>query len=87
MAPKTQQLVLRLVRENGGWGCGKTVGEMRKLGLARFGRSTVQRILERHGLWPRPRRGGLSWHDFLGHYSQFIWACDFCTVTTATLRT
>jgi transposase InsO family protein len=86
-APQAEQLVLRLARENTGWGCGKIAGEMRKLGFVRFGRSTVQRILERHGLWPRPRRGGLSWHDFLGHYSQFIWACDFFTVTTATLRT
>jgi putative transposase len=69
------------------WRCGKIAGEMRKLGFVRFGRSTAQRILQRHGLWPRPQRGGLSWHDFLGHYRQFIWACDFFTVTTATLRT
>jgi len=31
--------------------------------------------------------GGLSWAHFLGHYGRFIWACDFFTVTTATLRT
>jgi len=62
-------------------------GEMRKLGYVGFGRSTVKRILERHGLWPRPRQGGMSWHDFIGHYGRFIWACDFFTVTTATLRT
>jgi transposase InsO family protein len=60
---------------------------MRKLGFARFGRSTAQRILQRRGLWPRPRQSGLSWHSLLGHYGQFIWACDFFTVTTATLRT
>jgi transposase InsO family protein len=60
---------------------------MRKLGFARFGRSTVHRILERQGLWPRPRHAGLSWHDFLGHYAQFICACDFFTATTAALRT
>jgi transposase InsO family protein len=29
----------------------------------------------------------MSWHDFLGYYAQFIWACDFCTVATANLRT
>lgn len=60
---------------------------MRKLGFRGFGRSTVRRILRRCSLWPRPRRGDLSWHDFFGHYGQFIWACDFLTVTTATLRT
>jgi len=84
---QAEQLVLRLARENSNWGCGKIAGEMRKLGFVRFGRATAQRILKRHGLWPRPRRGGLSWHDFLGHYGQFIWACDFFTVTTATLHT
>ena len=79
--------MLRLAREDSGWGRGRIAGETRKLGFARFGRSTVQRILRRHGLWPRPRQAGLSWHDFIGHYSQFIWAADFLTVTTATLRT
>lgn len=85
--PETRQLVIRLAQENTDWGCGKIAGEMRKLGFNGFGRSTVQRILKRHGVWPRPRSGALSWHDFLGHYSQFIWACDFFTVTTATLHT
>ncbi|MEI6501011.1 MAG: helix-turn-helix domain-containing protein [Armatimonadota bacterium] len=84
---QAEQLALRLARENTGWGCGKIAGEMRKLGFARFGRSTVQRILQRHGLRPGPRQAGLTWHDFLAHYAQFIWACDFFTVTTADLRT
>ena len=52
--PEAAQLVLRLARENAGWGCGKIAGEMRKLAFARFGRPTVQRILQRHGLWPGP---------------------------------
>ena len=86
ITPEMEQLVLRIARENRWMGYGKIAGEMRKLGFARFGRSTVQRILERHGLWPRPRRAGLSWHDFLGHNSQFIWASDFFTVTTAALQ-
>ena len=85
--PQTERLVLRIARENPKWGYGKMAGEMRKLGYKRFGRSTVKRIVERHGLTPRPDRAGLSWHDFLSHYGQFIWACDFFTVTTATLQT
>lgn len=85
--PQAEHLVLRSARENTGWGCGKIAGEMRKLGFRGFGGSTVRRILKRCSLRPRPRRGGLSWHDFFGHYGQFIWACDFLTVTTATLRT
>jgi len=86
--PEARQLVLRLVRENPRWGYTKIAGEMRKLGFGRFGRTTVRRILREHGLAPSPqRRRGLSWPEFVGHYGEFIWACDFFTVTTATLRT
>jgi len=83
---EAEQLVLQIAHENGHWGYTKIAGEVRKLGFATIGRSTVARILKRYGLAPRPHRGP-SWADFLGHYSQFIWACDFFTVTTATLRT
>ena len=84
---EVEELVVRIARENLRWGHTKIAGEVRKLGYPTIGRSTVERILKRHGLAPRPQHGGLSWADFLGHYGQFIWACDFFTVTTATLRT
>jgi len=85
--PDAEKLVVQIARENLGWGYTKIAGEVRKLGYPTIGRSTVERILKRHGLAPRPHHGGLSWADFLRHYGQFIWACDFFTVTTATLRT
>ncbi len=84
---EVEELVLQIVRENLRWGYTKIAGEVRKLGYPTTGRSTVERILKRHGLAPRPQRAGLSWAEFLGQYGQFIWACDFFTVTTATLRT
>jgi len=85
---EAERLVLRLARENPRWGYTKIAGEMRKLGLRQFGRTTVRRILLKHSLAPRPSHSyGLSWAEFLGHYQRFIWACDFFTVTTATLRT
>lgn len=84
---EAEQLILRIARENHHWGYTKIAGEARKLGFPTIGRSTVERILKRHGLAPRPHHNGLSWADFLGHYGQFIWACDSLTVTTATLRT
>ena len=88
ITPEMDQLVLRLARENLRWGYTKIAGEMRKLGFSRFGRSTAARILKRHGLTPARHHGtGLSWSEFLGHYGRFIWASDFLTVTTATLRT
>jgi len=86
--PEAERLVLRLAQENPRWGYTKIAGEMRKLGFRRFGRTTVRRILSQNGLARSPcRRRELSWAEFLGHYERFIWACDFFTVTTATLRT
>jgi putative transposase len=82
-----ERLVVQIARDNRHWGYTKIAGEVRKLGFPTIGRSTVERIPKRHGLAPRPHHGGLTWADFLGHYGEFIWACDFFTVTTATLRT
>ena len=88
ITPDMEQLVLSIARENPWMGYGKIAGEMRKLGFVRFGRSSVARILEKHGLTPgRRHNSGLGWLKFLAHYGRFIWASDFCTVTTATLRT
>jgi putative transposase len=87
ITPEMEQWVLRIARENRWMGYGKIAGEMRKLGFAHFGRSSVARILKQHGLTPERRRSfGLGWLQFLAHYGRFIWASDFCTVTTATLR-
>ena len=88
ISEEAKALLIRIARDNPRMGYTKLAGEMRKLGYAGFGRSTVARILKQHGLTPERRRGGgLSWLQFLRHYGQFIWASDFCTVTTATLRT
>ena len=57
------------------------------MGFTGIGRSTVARILKRQGFFPRARRRGPNWRDFIGHYGQFIWAGDFFTLATATLRT
>ena len=88
ISEEAKALLIRIARDNPRMGYTKLAGEMRKLGYAGFWRSTVARILKQHGLTPERRRGGgLSWLQFLRHYGQFIWASDFCTVTTATLRT
>ena len=88
ITPEMEQLVLSIAKANLWMGYGKIAGEMRKLGFARFGRSSVARILAKHGLTPERRHSlGWGWLQFLTHYGRFIWASDFCTVTTATLQT
>src|SRR5215217_4759160 len=79
------ELLLRLARENPRWGYGKLQGELGKLGH-RTSRSTIKRVLRRHGLLPAPERGTSTWRDFLGHYREYIVACDFFTVDTVFLQ-
>ena len=47
------QLVLRLVKENSGWGIFRIVGELRKLGVG-IARATIYKICKDHGQRPPP---------------------------------
>jgi putative transposase len=84
--PDVRELVLRLARENRGWGCLRIQGELRKLGIW-VGATTIRTILRRSGLGPAPRRSGPSWSEFLRAQAYGMVACDFFTVETAWLRT
>jgi putative transposase len=59
-----RELVLRLARENPGWGYQRIAGELIKLGF-RISPSTVRRLLASAGLEPAPRRSAVSWPAFL----------------------
>src|SRR6266568_3442675 len=78
-------LVLRLARENPGWGYPRIAGELLKLGL-RVSSSTIRRILLANWLGPAPRRSGPSWPQFLRQQSAGMLACNFFTVETISLR-
>ena len=60
-------------------------GELAGLGI-RIAPSTVWRILRCHGVEPAPRRGELSWSEFLRRQASGIIACDFLTVETIALK-
>src|SRR5215212_7064854 len=79
------ELVLRLARENPGWGYPRIAGEVLKLGV-RVSPSTVRRLLLAAGLQPAPRRVGPSWRQFLRQQAAGMLACDFFTVETISLR-
>ena len=53
----TTALVLRLARENPGWGYRRIQGELTTIGIA-IAPSSVWAILKRHGIDPTPRRSG-----------------------------
>ncbi|HEX2184318.1 MAG TPA: helix-turn-helix domain-containing protein, partial [Chloroflexota bacterium] len=85
---EVEALILRLARENPGWGYGRLQGELRKLGHP-LGRSTVRDVLKRHRLPPAPQRRARAstWRRFLAHHQDQLLACDFFTVEALCLRT
>ena len=73
-----RSLVLRLARENPGWGYRRIHGELAGLGV-QAAASTVWQILKNAGIHPAPRRSGLAWAQFLRSQAEAILACDFFT--------
>ena len=70
-------LVLRLARENPGWGYRRIHGELAGLGV-KIAASTVWQILKASGIDPA-RRTGPTWSQFLRSQAGAILACDFFT--------
>jgi putative transposase len=77
--------VLRLARENPGWGYQRISGELAGAGI-RVPPSTVRDILKRAGLDPAPRRAGPRWGQFLKAQAEGILACDLFHVDTVFLK-
>jgi putative transposase len=77
--PKTpanvRALVLRMATENG-WGFGRIVGELNKLGVT-IAKTTVKAILRENGFDLGPKRGRGTWTEFVQALAKTLWACDF----------
>jgi len=71
-------LILRLARENPGWGYRRIHGELAGLGV-KIAASTAWEILKKAGIDPAPGRSGPTWPQFLRSQAEAILACDFFT--------
>ena len=84
-AAEIRELVVRLARENPGWGYRRIQGELVGLGI-KLAASTVWAILKEAGVEPAPRRLEASWAAFLRQQAASILECDFLTVDTLFLK-
>jgi hypothetical protein len=80
--PEVEALVVKMARENTGWGYDRIVGALANLGH-RLSDQTVGNILRRHGIAPAPRRSRTtSWKDFISAHKDVLAGTDSFTVVT-----
>src|SRR5215472_12118579 len=84
--PEIENLVVRMARENPGWGYDRIMGALANLGH-RISDQTVGNILKRHGLSPaHQRRQTVGWKDFIRSHMAVLAGADFFTVEILTLK-
>jgi putative transposase len=80
-----RELVVRLARENPGWGYQRIVGELKGLGIA-VSATTVRKLLRGSHLGPERTRSGPTWREFIRAQARSLIAVDFFTVDTVWLQ-
>jgi putative transposase len=78
------RLLLEMAKQNTGWGYTRLRDALNNLGY-QIGRTTVERILRKHGVEPAPeRKRQYSWSTFIKAHLGVIVGMDFFTVEVVT---
>ena len=81
-----EQLIVRMAKENPGWGYDRIVGGLANLGHA-VSDQTVGNVLRRHGIPPAPeRKHTTTWAAFIRTHLAVLAGTDFFSVEVFTLR-
>jgi hypothetical protein len=80
------ELIVRMARENSGWGYDRIAGALDNLGH-RVSDQTVGNVLRRFGIAPAPkRRQQMSWAEFIRSHRTVLAGIDFFTAEVLTWR-
>ena len=81
-----EQLIVRMARENSGWGYDRIAGALANLGH-RVSDQTIGNILRRYGIAPAPKRSQhTTWKEFIRSHMAVLAGIDFFTVEVLTWR-
>src|ERR1017187_5183901 len=77
---ETEALIVRMARENSGWGYDRIVGALANVGH-RVSDQTVANVLRRYGIAPAPKRcQKTTWKEFISAHLAVLAGTDFFTV-------
>jgi Homeodomain-like domain len=86
ITPEIEALIVRMARENSGWGYDRIVGALANLGH-RVSDQTVGNVLRRYGIPPAPKRSQkTTWKEFISAHMAVLTGIDFFTVEVLTWR-
>jgi len=84
--PKLEELIVKMARQNSGWGYDRIVGALCNLGYT-VSDQTVGNVLKRYGIAPAPKRSqNTTWKEFIQSHLAVLAGIDFFTVEVLTWR-
>jgi hypothetical protein len=84
--PNLEELIVKMARENSGWGYDRMVGALANLGYT-VSDQTVGNVLRRRGIAPAPKRSqNTTWKEFIQSHLAVLAGIDFFTVEILTWR-
>ena len=84
VGPELEGLILRMARENKGWGYDRIAGALANLGH-QVSDQTIGNVLKRNGIAPAPKRSqSTTWKDFIAAHMAVLAGTDFFTVEVLT---